>query len=141
MRQVLKRKFFAILNEGVHLPDDSFEDLQNFFENHARMNGLGPYREMAEQDPLAAEDGEQEAGMEGVEAEAEAAADGPAYPPKRKLATVARPGKHTPKPKALARDDRQRSRSRFSVAGEGSTGTPSVQPQTEDTIMEHEEET
>ena len=137
MRQILKRKFFAILNDDVQLPDDAFNDLHVFFEDHARANGLGPYRESGEQ-----EQPDMEAETEGAETEGDIQKEGtPGYAPKRRVAAIRRPGKSTPKPKALDPSERVRARSRFSMAGEGPSGTPSVAPEPDDTIMEEQEET
>lgn len=132
IRQILKRKFFAILNEDTHLPDESFDDLQTAFEDYARSTGIGPFRTAG-----APEDVNE---TEGTDAqEADQSMQSAAVAARRKAPTMRR-AKITPKPKALDPQDRSRSRSRFSMGGEGYEGSPGPVPQAEDTIMEEQEE-
>lgn len=134
IRQVLKRKFFAVLNDGAQLADDAFDDLHASFDEYARANEVGPYRRARE--GVAEEGDEQAAEVQG----AEAGEENVVPPAKRRAPAMRRSIKHTPKPKALDPLDRSRARSRFTATEEPVERSTSAAPQTDDTIMEEPEE-
>lgn len=48
IRQVLRRKFFSLLEHNEQLPESAMDDLTTHMEEYARTNSLGPYRQTGE---------------------------------------------------------------------------------------------
>ena len=48
IRQVLRRKFFSLLEHNEQLPESAMNDLTTHMDEYARINSLGPYRQTGE---------------------------------------------------------------------------------------------
>lgn len=98
IRQILKRKFFALLNEGIKLPDEAFNDLLEQLEAYRSQKRQHIDETVHEWDHMMETGGEGEYESMGQEGQHAPTA-------LRKLISLKDKGKRSQKPKAKVIDD------------------------------------
>lgn len=101
IRQILKRKFLALLNEGIQLPNDSFDDLFEYLDTYRAQRGYTHnYHQTNDTTMTAASDDIEQNGDYANEME-----DQVNNLTQKKLVSLRDKGKRNQKPKAITLND------------------------------------